>query len=92
LSSQYHKVQRLFHDPRGKFHYSDIQLLYIIVKYFSGFQPSGQPIMNIVMEYADAGDLSQCIAKRKEVDKEFFPEVRTDNRRLGYNPTSSFGK
>jgi hypothetical protein len=31
--------------------------------------------MSIVMEYADAGDLNQCIEKRRVVDREFFPEV-----------------
>ena len=32
-------------------------------------------MMNIVMEYAECGDLSQRIQKQREVEKAFFPEV-----------------
>jgi len=52
-----------------------------IIKYKDYFitQEAGGPIMSIVMEYADAGDLNQCIEKRRDVVKEFFPESQVRN-------------
>jgi hypothetical protein len=35
----------------------------------------GQAVLSIVMEYADDGDLHECIKKQREVKKVYFKEV-----------------
>ena len=34
------------------------------------------PVISIVMEYAECGDLNERIKKQREVEKTLFPEVR----------------
>jgi hypothetical protein len=41
-----------------------------------GFQPDQMQRMNIVMEFAEGGDLHQRIEKQRNEGKGLFPEVR----------------
>ena len=54
--------------------------------YISSFSPSASSasvILGIVMEYADAGDLHDCIKRRRERERVHFPEPQARTQFLG---------
>ena len=53
-----------------------------IIRYKECFiqqSPMNIPVLCIVMEYADSGDLHDCIRRHREVKRQYFPEVIMDN-------------